>query len=158
FEDSPVEVAARIALNGMGEEDLALVIRDEAGKVIASQKARAVAGAATQVIQVRFRPSGKGVLFFRATVVRAALAGLIDKPDALAGAADEATLENNTRIFAVDRKGGPYRVLYVSGRPNWEYKFLRRALETDDEVKLVSLIRIAKREPKFQWRGRGGEE
>ena len=49
-------------------------------------------------------------------------------------------------------------MLYVSGRPNWEYKFLRRALAADDEVKLTALIRIAKREPKFQWRGRAGEE
>src|SRR5690606_27778251 len=37
-------------------------------------------------------------------------------------------------------------------------KFLRRALEADDEIKLVSLIRIAKREPKFEWRGRSGEQ
>jgi uncharacterized membrane protein len=48
-------------------------------------------------------------------------------------------------------------VLYVSGRPNWEFKFLRRSLATDGEVKLVGLIRIAKREPKFAYLGRTGE-
>ncbi|MEZ6112799.1 MAG: glutamine amidotransferase [Pirellulaceae bacterium] len=69
----------------------------------------------------------------------------------------EATLANNRRLVVVDRGGGPYRVLYVSGRPNWEFKFLRRALTEDDEVELVGLVRIAKREPKFTFRNRAGE-
>lgn len=69
----------------------------------------------------------------------------------------EATLANNRRLVVVDRGGGPYRVLYVSGRPNWEFKFLRRALTEDDEVELVGLVRIAKREPKFTFRNRSGE-
>ena len=34
-------------------------------------------------------------------------------------------------------------MLYVSGRPDWEFKFLRRALEEDDQVELVGLVRIA---------------
>ncbi len=69
----------------------------------------------------------------------------------------EATLANNTRLVAVDRGRGPYRVLYVCGRPNWEFKFLRRAVEEDDQVQLVGLLRIAKREPKFDFRSRAGE-
>ena len=57
----------------------------------------------------------------------------------------------------VDRGGGPYRVLYVCGRPNWEFKFLRRALAEDDQLELVGLVRIARREPKFSFRSRAGE-
>ena len=45
----------------------------------------------------------------------------------------------------------------ISGRPNWEFKFLRRALQEDDEVEVVGLIRIARREPKFDFRSRFGE-
>jgi hypothetical protein len=56
-----------------------------------------------------------------------------------------------------DRGQEPFRVLYVSGRPNWEYKFLNRAVAEDDQIQLVGLIRIAKREPKFDFRGRVGE-
>ncbi|MEO5957755.1 MAG: hypothetical protein ABIR80_01435, partial [Opitutaceae bacterium] len=70
---------------------------------------------------------------------------------------EEATQANNSRVLAVDRGQGPFRVLYVAGRPNWEFKFMNRALEEDDQVQLVSLIRIAKREPKFDFRGRAGE-
>ena len=70
---------------------------------------------------------------------------------------EEATDANNARLVTVNRGRGPYRVLYVSGRPNWEYKFLNRSLAEDPEVELVGLIRVARREPKFQWRGRSGE-
>ncbi len=44
-----------------------------------------------------------------------------------------------------------------AGRPNWEFKFLRRAIEEDQQVQLVALVRIARREPKFDFRGRAGE-
>jgi uncharacterized membrane protein len=57
----------------------------------------------------------------------------------------------------VDRGKGPYRILYVAGRPNWEYKFIRRAISEDEQVQLVGLLRVARREPKYEWRGRTGE-
>ena len=36
--------------------------------------------------------------------------------------------------------GDPHRILYVTGRPNWEFKFLNRALAEDSCVQLVGLI------------------
>jgi hypothetical protein len=69
----------------------------------------------------------------------------------------ELTAKNNIQRVSINRGNGPYRILYLSGRPNWEYKFLRRAIAKDAEIDLVGLIRIAKREPKFEWRGRTGE-
>ena len=42
-------------------------------------------------------------------------------------------------------------MLYVSGRPNWEFKFLRRALFDDEQIQLVGLLRIARRQPKFDF-------
>lgn len=70
---------------------------------------------------------------------------------------EEATLANNKVTVAVDRGSRPRRILYVSGRPNWEFKFFRRAVETDPQTSLVGLIRIAKKEAKFDFRGREGE-
>jgi uncharacterized membrane protein len=64
---------------------------------------------------------------------------------------------NNERTVLVDRARGPYRVLYVSGRPNWEFKFLRRAMLADDEVDLTGLIRIAREEPKYTFRSHRNE-
>lgn len=63
----------------------------------------------------------------------------------------EVSTANNRCVLAVDRGGGPYRILYVSGRPNWEYKFIRRALEEDIELQFHALIRIAKKEAKFSF-------
>ena len=50
-----------------------------------------------------------------------------------------------------------HRILFVSGRPNWEFKFLNRAAQGDDQLQLVGLIRVASREPKFTFLGRSGE-
>src|SRR5207253_10034091 len=70
---------------------------------------------------------------------------------------EEATLANNRTVLVVDRGRGPYRILYVAGRPNWEFKFLNRAVQEDDQLQLVGLIRVARREPKFNFMGRPGE-
>ncbi len=69
----------------------------------------------------------------------------------------EATLANNRRIAMVDGGQKAFRILYVSGRPNWEYKFLNRALHDDLQLQMTGLIRVARREPKFEFKGRAGE-
>ncbi len=61
--------------------------------------------------------------------------------------------ENNFRRFVVDNNDKEYRILYVSGRPNWELKFVGRALKDDDQLKLTRLIRISAAEKKFEYRG-----
>ncbi|MES1166748.1 MAG: glutamine amidotransferase, partial [Pseudomonadota bacterium] len=94
----------------------------------------------------------KGLSFYQVQVAaRSAPAG------ATAADSGEATLANNARVVVVNRDAGPYRILYVAGRPNWEFKFLNRAVQEDKEIDLVGLIRVAKREPKFDYRGRTGE-
>jgi hypothetical protein len=77
----------------------------------------------------------------------------------LRGPADtaEATAANNARSVVIPRPRGPARILYVGGRPSWEYKYLRRALDSDRLLQLVALVRIAPREPKFAFLTRKGE-
>jgi len=69
----------------------------------------------------------------------------------------EVTLANNHRLIVVDRGKQEHRILYVGGRPNWEHKFLNRALSEDEQLQLVSMIRIARKEARFDFRGRAGE-
>src|SRR5947209_6914962 len=101
----------------------------------------------------QLRPQQTGLCFFRLNVrARSELTH-----NASSRPSSEATLANNSTVLVVDRGHGPYRVLYVSGRPNWEFKFLNRAVREDDQLQLVGLIRVAKREPKFNYLGRAGE-
>ena len=55
----------------------------------------------------------------------------------------EQVVENNHQSAVVEVKEERYRVLYIEGEPRWEYKFIRRALEDDPSVELVSLLRVS---------------
>lgn len=101
--------------------------------------------------QVTFEwvPQDGGIQFYKLSVSR----NKTSDTDTI----EETVLENNERIFVVDRGKESYRVLYITGRPNWEYKFLNRALMVDPQVSMVGLIRVAKREPNFEFKGRAGE-
>lgn len=156
FEDTPVTITARIAGTGFVGKEVAAVVLDEAGKLIVTEKLKLAKDGEAQTLRLKVPAVKPGISFFRLVTLDAALLKQVEK-DAWKAVSKEATLANNERHIAVDRGAGPYRVLYVSGRPNWEYKFMRRALAGDTEVQIPSLIRIAKREPKFEWRGRTGE-
>ncbi len=152
FEDAPVTIQTEAVATGFpGEEIVGQLFAVEAGKdattekPVAEQTLKVPANDGKLAFRFQIRPAKTGVLFYR----------FVAAPKT-AGAA-EATLANNESIITVDRGAGPYRLLYVSGRPNWEYKFLRRAVEGDDQTQLVGLIRVANREPKFAFRGRAGE-
>jgi uncharacterized membrane protein len=153
FEDAPVSLQADVAATGLSGESIAAQWLDRAGRKLQESTLRVRKDNETLAFRFRFRPEKPGLSFYQLRV------GLRDEAGAAAapGASREATLLNNSRIVAVDQGRGPYRILYVAGRPNWEYKFLNRALQADDQVQLVALIRVALREPKFDFRGRAGE-
>ncbi|HVA49002.1 MAG TPA: hypothetical protein VNH11_21750 [Pirellulales bacterium] len=153
FEAAPVTIAAEVECQGVAGKSVVVRVLDESQKVVERRPIANAADGKPLVERFELRPEKPGVSFY---TVQAALEGeekLADAPEKSA----EATLINNRRLALVDRGGGPYRVLYVSGRPNWEFKFLRRALAEDEELNLVGLVRIAKKEPKFTFRGRAGE-
>jgi hypothetical protein len=146
FEDAPVTISADIAALGYANQKTTLRLSDLEGKELQSQTFTPRDDSATHSFRFLHRPLQPGVSFYKLT-----LSSENAQPD------EEATLANNERFATINRGRGPYRVLYVSGRPNWEYKFLRRALAEDEEIEMPALIRVAKREPKFEWRGREGE-
>jgi uncharacterized membrane protein len=123
---------------------VSLTLLDPDGNEVERQERRITAEDRSPSFRFRFRPLKSGILFYKL------------KAKFKESNVEEITDANNHRTVVVDRGGGPYHVLYITGRPNWEFKFLRRALSTDEQVRFVGLIRIAKREPKFAWRGRRG--
>ncbi|MBM3823521.1 MAG: hypothetical protein FJ404_11660 [Verrucomicrobia bacterium] len=172
FEDAPSSVEAEIRVQGFAGEKIKVTLVEIAEPATVARAApparpgrspstnelaRLPTPDQTQTITVpsgqpvvpvtfRFRPVKSGVSFFK-----------LEASAESGGAGSEATLLNNRRTVAIDRGRGMHRILYVSGRPNWEYKFLNRALDDDHELDLVAIIRIARREPKFDFLGRPGE-
>lgn len=153
FEAAPVTITATLEGRGIAGREVILRIVDEEKKEVERRTVADIADGQPSVQRFLLRPEHAGVSFY---TVEAFLKGeeeLAREP----GKSAEATIANNSRIATVDRGGGPYRVLYVAGRPNWEFKFLRRAMDEDDEVNLVGLVRVARKEPKFTFLGQPGE-
>ena len=153
FEDAPVSVQADVTARGYHGRAVTARLLDPAGKVAAEQTL--TPGKEDELLAFRFqlRSQNQGLCFYRLNV-RAREELRAHNTNAVSA---EATLANNSSVLVVDRGHGPHRVLYVAGRPNWEFKVLNRALQEDAQLQLVGLIRVAKREPKFDFLGRAGE-
>ncbi|MDG2382316.1 MAG: glutamine amidotransferase [Pirellulaceae bacterium] len=152
FETSPTTVTAKVASEGHGRTRATVELLTPNGQVLEEQSFDLAADQSDNTVRFRFRPDESGLTFYKLNVfAESERERKLQAPSKL-----EATVKNNTRTIMINRGGGPYRVLYVSGRPNWEFKFLRRALQEDDEISLVGLLRIANKEPKFAFRDTQG--
>ena len=165
FETAPVTIQASVTHTGFANQPVKVDLIDSGKKTIQSQSIVLKQDDAPVIAEFRFRPDKPGVQGYQIVVRRdsdpavvgtaivpgesTASSTIASEPSSLT---KEVTLGNNRPFQVVDRGRGPYRILYVAGRPNWEYKFLKRALEEDDEIQLTALIRIAKKEPKFSFR------
>ncbi len=150
FEDAPVTVQAEVAAHGFsGEEvDTRLIeVTPGLSNVVAEQKQAATADDSNLNFRFQIQPDKPGLHFYE---VETRAGSELGGP---AGQSREATLVNNRKVAVVDRGQEPFRVLYVGGRPNWDFKFLNRAIADDPQVQLVGLIRMARRAPKFQFAG-----
>lgn len=144
FEANPITIVADVIAHGMEGEAVLVELLDEEDQIVEQQIVKDFDEGERFPLRFQLKPQRRGIAFYR---VRASALSKVS----------EATQENNSRLAIVDRSGGPYRILYVAGRPNWEFKFLNRAIEQDREVQLVGLTRLAKREPKFTFRSGRGE-
>jgi uncharacterized membrane protein len=153
FEDAPVSIQADVAATGCAGEAVVAQVLDVQGKTVAEQRLRVSKPVETLGFRFQLKPDRPGLGFYKLQVRAQSETPSKSEP----AATEEATLANNDAFVAVNRGVGPYRILYVSGRPNWEFKFLNRALQEDAQLQLTALIRVAKREPKFNFIGRAGE-
>ncbi|MCP4261832.1 MAG: hypothetical protein GY774_30675 [Planctomycetes bacterium] len=154
FEDAPVMIQADVETTGYTGKTIVVNLLENSGLLVERQTYQVSKDDDKQAFRFRLRPEKTGVLFYNLSVKEEILQERIPEQNK---EPSEATLANNRRTVVVDRGEGPYRILYVSGRPNWEYKFLQRAISEDEQLQLVALLRVARREPKYDWRGRAGE-
>ena len=137
FEDSPVTAQVEVMAYGCSSEKITAQLLDVSGKQVAELSETANSAESRLNFRFQFKPDKAGLSYY--TVRVAAAVDLIQFTDPKQNR--EATLANNSRMFVVDRGQEPFRILYVSGRPNWEYKFLNRALQEDSQLQMVALIR-----------------
>ncbi len=98
----------------------------DGGELIAAQDVPLSGNAGLTSANVEF-PAGK--------------AGLRDLRVVLDAARDETNVANNARRALVEVSDRRRSILYIEGEPRWEYKFMRRAVEADKSLRLVSVVR-----------------
>ncbi len=154
FEDAPVTIQVEVNAAGFSGKELVarlFAVQDTANAAPSNdtpeqeQTVTVPADSGKVAIRMQLRPARAGVLFYRMHVGPKD----VSTPEALTA--------NNEAIICVNRGNAQNRILYVGGRPSWDFKFLHRALQADEQTQLIGLVRIAKREPKFEFRGRAGE-
>jgi uncharacterized membrane protein len=64
--------------------------------------------------------------------------------------------ENNTLDSLIEIKNDKPQILYIEGEPRWEFKFLRRAIQDDTNLRLVTLLRSSQN--KFYRQGIDNEQ
>lgn len=152
FEDAPVEVESDTHVVGFNGTLLVCEILRPDGSVVHSQSEAINSGNFHKAFRASFKPMAKGIQFYK---VRLRIAPASSNPVDRQG--EEITELNNSQWITMDHGQKPLRLLYVAGRPNWEFKFLNRAIHEDPLLEMAAIIRIAKREPRFQFKGRTGE-
>ena len=100
----------------------------EGGRVVQTAPVRLGRDGDIQRVQVFLSPESPGILEYSAEV---------------APLNAETISENNSQAFLLDNRSKTGRVLYVEGYPRREFKFIRRALEEDPRIDMVSIVRIS---------------
>ena len=152
FEDAPVSLKVDIGSVNYSDSEVVVDILDEAGEVVATKKYTQDGDSKTLRFQLRDKKTGIQFYNIRVSAVDEVQQFKDEK------LRREITLKNNIHRIKVDRRGGPYRILYVSGRPNWDFKFLSRSIKDDKHIELSALVRIAKKEKKFTFREGGNTD
>ncbi|MCA9106544.1 MAG: hypothetical protein KDA83_14070 [Planctomycetales bacterium] len=152
FEASPVILTAQLDHEGLANEQVRVTVRDEAGREVVSESLPlAERGATIARLTIPYLAGDVGQF----TVV-ARLENEASLADEQESSTRERSWEDNAQRIVVTRPTGPYRILYVAGRPSWEFKFLRRSVQDDDELSVLGLLRLADREPRFAFLEAGG--
>jgi uncharacterized membrane protein len=124
LQDSRLQAGVTIRQDGFAGQTARLVVT-ESGAIVATRQVK-LKDAPEQQETVEFNAGKPGVKDIEAVL------------EPLPG---ETNLENNRFTTVLDVDAAPRRILYVEGEPRWEYKFLRRAVEDDPALHVVSMLR-----------------
>ena len=111
--------------NGFAHERARVAIRD-GGKLLATQDITFKNDGAAQTEPVLFNAGPAGVKNLEFSI------------DPLPA---EENKNNNRLVRVLNVVNAKPRVLYIEGEPRWDYKFLRRAVEDDQNIEIHSILR-----------------
>jgi hypothetical protein len=123
---SLVSATATVRQRGYIGQKARLEVRDGA-KLLKSREIE-FGPAPVQTIPIGFTPQTKGIREYTVTIVPPG---------------GEAIPENNTQSRLVEVQDRAARILYIEGEPRWEFKFIRRAVEQEQSLKLATLLRTS---------------
>ncbi|MGH9559693.1 MAG: glutamine amidotransferase, partial [Bryobacteraceae bacterium] len=123
--DSRLSAQVSFHQHGYSGQKAKITLRD-GGKLLASREVTLKPDGVEQIEPVLFNAGSAGVKTVQAQI------------DPLPG---EENAKNNqvTRLVNVDKRVA--KVLYMEGEPRWEFKFLKRAVEDDRNVHVISILR-----------------
>jgi len=123
--NSEVEVQVTIRHTGFTEPFEVTLNRGDAGLV--SRTVTPQRESDVEQITLHFTPDHEGAATYTVSV---------------APGKDEQNTDNNTRDFLLEIQDDRLPVLYVEGSPRLEYRFLRRALFSDRDFRVVGCLRL----------------
>ncbi len=116
-----------ISHTGFAGAKVPLTVEDE-GRIVSSQEVTLPSTGESTTVRVTFTANDAGPRLFRFQV---------------APQADEQVTQNNTRDALVEVADRREKILYMEGEPRFEAKFIRRAVEDDQNLQVVILQRTA---------------
>jgi hypothetical protein len=104
-----------------------LSVEDD-GRIVSTQDVTMPSDGEAATVKVRFTAGEAGARLFRFKVPVQS---------------GEQVTQNNARDALIQVNDRAEKVLYYEGEPRWDYKFIRRAVEDDKNLQLVSMDRTA---------------
>jgi len=121
FEDSPITIDLGVEFRGDVPENSYIYIKENKNII----KKISFIPRPYKVVKFSFNPTKAGKREYRII---------------LKSLSKEKNRENNIRKIRVNVLPSRIRVLYICGRPGWEYRFLRNFLKSNPRIELVSFI------------------
>ena len=121
------EVEVQVTIRHTGFPDPFEVILNRGEAAIASRTVTPQAGSDLEQIKLHFTPDHEGSSTYTVSI---------------APGPGELNAENNKRDFLLEIQDDRLPVLYVEGSPRLEYRFLRRALYSDHDFRVVGCLRL----------------
>jgi len=116
-----------LSQTGYGGQTIPISVEDD-GRIVSTQEVKLPPEGESGTVKVRFTANEAGARVFKFKVPTQA---------------DEQVTQNNARDVLIQVNDRAEKVLYYEGEPRVELKFLRRAVEEDKNLQVVSLDRTA---------------